>query len=398
MIRAISLLNGLVFFAPVALLVRTEKGITTSEFFVLQAILALGIFLFEIPSGYMADRVGYRKTLIISQCLLFAARFLLWIADSFYWFLAEAIVEAVAFSFSSGTMEAAIYCEEPQHYGEEMAKVGNYGTVSFIVSTLCYTPMYYWYGLEGLLVATVISSFLGMVVTFFLQERKEPVHHGEQIEKIRGNLKKEEDKQKNKYKYQLRHKELENQRFDKKKLVIFIGTLSILKSACSVGFFAVNFFYVIKLQQMGLSILWMSNIILFYSIVQISVPKWIKIAKNRYAAKQVLLLVSAITTGFFFYLAWSASLLCVWIMLLLPTLLSMIDIELGELENQWIDYFKQQENRATMISFSSMGQNAMEIVFLLGANFFSALSINISFFIAGLGSMIIALFMLRRNK
>ena len=35
-----SLLNGLVFFSPVSLLVRTTAGISLSQFFILQAIMA----------------------------------------------------------------------------------------------------------------------------------------------------------------------------------------------------------------------------------------------------------------------------------------------------------------------------------------------------------------------
>ena len=51
----ISFLNGMVFFSPVALLVRTTAGITVGQFFVLQAILSLTIFLLEIPTGKLSS-------------------------------------------------------------------------------------------------------------------------------------------------------------------------------------------------------------------------------------------------------------------------------------------------------------------------------------------------------
>lgn len=365
-IKIISFINGLVFFAPVALLVRTQRGVTTSEFFILQAILSIGIFLFEIPSGYMADRIGYKKTLIISQIFLFLARVLLWIANHFIWFLLEAVVEAIAFSLSSGTLEAAIYCEIPQQYGEETAKISNCGTISFIISTLLYSPIFLWFGLNGLLIATVISSFFGMVTIFFLEEKKEKKSVRKKIDKKVTN----------------------------KKLFVNIGIMSILKSACSVGFFVVNFFYVVKLQQAGINVAWMSTIIMAYSFVQIFVPKGIKAAKKKGTIRQILFFISIITTGLFFYLAISTGLLSLFSMILLPMFLMMIDIELSELENKYIDSFQQEENRATILSFSSMGQNVMDVVFLLGANFFSMLSANSSFYIAGLGSFTIVLFMI----
>ena len=46
-----SLLNGLVFFSPVSLLVRTTAGISLSQFFILQAIMATMVLLTEIPLG-----------------------------------------------------------------------------------------------------------------------------------------------------------------------------------------------------------------------------------------------------------------------------------------------------------------------------------------------------------
>lgn len=67
----ISFLNGLCFYAPVALLIRTQNGISISQFFILQMILSIGIFLTEIPAGYLSDRIGYKNTMVLSQ--LFSA-------------------------------------------------------------------------------------------------------------------------------------------------------------------------------------------------------------------------------------------------------------------------------------------------------------------------------------
>lgn len=53
--------GGLVFFAPVALLVRTQAGISEGQFFLLQVLLSAVIALGELPTGYLTDRIGYRK-------------------------------------------------------------------------------------------------------------------------------------------------------------------------------------------------------------------------------------------------------------------------------------------------------------------------------------------------
>ena len=73
----IELLNGLVFFSPVSLLVRTQAGISMSEFFILQAILSFVILACEIPTGLVTDRIGYKNSLVLSQSLLCISRALL---------------------------------------------------------------------------------------------------------------------------------------------------------------------------------------------------------------------------------------------------------------------------------------------------------------------------------
>ena len=64
-----SLLNGLVFFSPVSLLVRTTAGISLSQFFILQAIMATMVLLTEIPIAlainprwyYTRSRCSFRE-------------------------------------------------------------------------------------------------------------------------------------------------------------------------------------------------------------------------------------------------------------------------------------------------------------------------------------------------
>ena len=99
-------LNGLCFYAPVALLVRTQNGISVSQFFILQMILSISIFLTEIPAGFLSDKIGYKRTLVLSQTFLLIARILLLLAKNFWLFAAEAVIEALSISLSSGTESA----------------------------------------------------------------------------------------------------------------------------------------------------------------------------------------------------------------------------------------------------------------------------------------------------
>ena len=48
------------FFAPVALLVRTQAGVSESEFFLLQALLSCITALGEVPFGHVTDKIDVR--------------------------------------------------------------------------------------------------------------------------------------------------------------------------------------------------------------------------------------------------------------------------------------------------------------------------------------------------
>lgn len=171
-----SLCGGLVFFAPVALLVRTQAGISETQFFLLQALLSGIIALGELPTGHLTDRMGYRRSLILAQLLLLAARGLLlaaFLLRSLPLFVAEALVEGISACLSSGTASAYLYAL----YGEsdylpKAAHAANFGTAGFLLSTAAYALLYRYFGLTGLLAATVLAGAAGLVCSLFL--RREP--------------------------------------------------------------------------------------------------------------------------------------------------------------------------------------------------------------------------------
>lgn len=162
----LSFLNGLVFYAPVALLVRTDAGVTMAQFFVLQAVLSLTVFLFEIPTGMITDRIGYKSTMILAQITMFLARALLlaaFLSGSYPIFVAEAVVEGFAACFLSGTQDAYIYSVyKNEQCAVKMAHVANFGTTGFVLSTVLYVLLYHFGGIGMLIVATMAACGMGI--------------------------------------------------------------------------------------------------------------------------------------------------------------------------------------------------------------------------------------------
>ncbi|HKM08350.1 MAG TPA: MFS transporter [Sphaerochaeta sp.] len=94
--------SGMVFYAPVATLYRQNRGITIWQMSIIEAVSLALMMALELPWGYISDRIGYRRTLIISFSFLFVSKIVFFGADNFSLFLMERILLAIAFSALSG--------------------------------------------------------------------------------------------------------------------------------------------------------------------------------------------------------------------------------------------------------------------------------------------------------
>ena len=372
-------LNGLVFFAPVALLVRTQAGVSEHIFFLLQALLSGVIFLGEIPTGFITDKIGYRKSLILAQVLLLGARSLLlaaFVSRSLALFVVEAVVEGIAACFTSGTGSAYLY----DLYGEngylvKTAHAENFGTAGFIISTVAYAGIYKISGMEGLLITTVVMDIIAVVCSFFLRSEssKTVIADRKEVQILAV--------------------------FKNKKAFLFVISLAIF----SIAWLLINFFYVEKLENCGLPVEWMSLIILSYSAVQmLAEPILGKLSdgKNGKSGRGKLPAVTAATAGVAFLLfgvvKFRAAVLL--LMLILPLLLNLPEYLLMDLENQFVDEAECGSQRAATLSVLNMGVNLVEILTLSASAFLTKIGIQWCFVFVGCFLMAIALLFARIQK
>ena len=94
---------------PVLVLFFQENGLDLFEIYLLQAIFALAIALFEVPGGLVADRMGKRKSLVMGLCIGAFAWALYGLSHGFWGFLVAEVVLAVGASLISGSDAALLY-------------------------------------------------------------------------------------------------------------------------------------------------------------------------------------------------------------------------------------------------------------------------------------------------
>ena len=169
---AMALLHGMVFYAPVATLYRQAAGLGILEISIIESIsLALTIAL-EIPWGWLADRIGYRKTMIICCGMFFVSKIVFWRAESFGGFLLERILLSVVCAGLSGVDSSVLYLSCMDGDSHRVFSVyQNLGEAGMLTAAAVYAL---WIGDDYRLAAalTVVSYGIAALLILGLQEVK----------------------------------------------------------------------------------------------------------------------------------------------------------------------------------------------------------------------------------
>ena len=379
---AVSFFNGLVFFAPVSLLVRTQAGVSQSMFFLLQALLSAITFLGEIPTGFLTDRIGYKRSLVLSQSLLLLARSLLFVSflcKNPVLFAIEAAVEGLSYCFSSGTDSAYLY----EVYGNEAylsktAHASNCGTAGFLISTLSYVIIYHQCGIEGLLLSTMAAGTAAAI--FSIKLKPEP--------------------SKNKQTCYAKENEAENKNFAKKETYAFnIEETVKIEETAKQGEHSIKqllsvmkhpralLFYVEKLGECGISPEWMSAVILGYSAVEMLAEPIIRKLGTSFSKSWARRFGILCGVGFLAFGFVSKRILILPLMLVLPLLLKLPEYFVMEQENVLVDLLGVKEQRAAALSVLNMGVSIIEILALFASAALTAAGIGWCFL--GVGVLLI---------
>ena len=165
-----STLKNAFFFLPVVMLFYGYKGLGMGDFFLIQGIFSLAVFILEIPTGYIGDLFSRKNTLIIST-IIWILGYLIWIFGEGFWaVLSGELIFAVALSLFSGTMEAYLYDLLKKRHKEcifhkKYAKMKMLSNLVLTISTLTGAFIYQFIGETAPL---WLSIFLLLVDTIIL--------------------------------------------------------------------------------------------------------------------------------------------------------------------------------------------------------------------------------------
>jgi MFS family permease len=342
--------NNFILFAPLAFIIRQQKGLTGSEIFILQALLAIMIILLEVPSGYLADKLGYKKSILLGQLFLILSRLIFWLGFGFNILVLDTIFLGMSNAILSGVIEAYIYENDSEGFGENIGKIYNFSTYGFICSNLLFAVIVLL-GNNQLILGTFIANVISFIVALSLpQIKKTPKKHLESKE--------------------IHFQQIKDSKSAFKNLKFWF--LSFLNALIGVGMVVFNLLFVILLSQNGFQTIYFSWIILAYAFVELSVRYTDKLIK--YFTRNIFLLLVLAILGVLFIAFYTLNQVIILIILgafALP-LLIMLSITTLEANNQFIDEIGKEEQRVTFLSVFNLTGRIFEVIL------FFAISIGFS--------------------
>ena len=174
----IGFLKNMLFILPVLMLYYGYKGVSIGDFFLIQGFSQIMVFVFEIPTGYIADVFSRKKT-IISGLIIWCLGYLCWILGSgFSYMLAGELCFGFAISLLSGTTEAYIYdlLKKRNKQGSFHKKMGKYSMmqdIGLLLATVSGAIIYKIFGGDFTVWLCIITLVMAIIIMCFMPDVEE---------------------------------------------------------------------------------------------------------------------------------------------------------------------------------------------------------------------------------
>ena len=168
-------LTNMRFCLPILVLLYQDKGVSLGDFFLIQGISCLFIFITEIPTGYVGDIFSRKHTVMIGFSMwLFG--YALWLFGSGFWFLLVGeLFFALAAAFVSGTIEAYLYDllkkRNKEHaFHKKLAKAYTIKNAAGAISTFIGAFLYRYIAPSSTITASIICLTIPLIILSLLPD------------------------------------------------------------------------------------------------------------------------------------------------------------------------------------------------------------------------------------
>jgi MFS family permease len=176
MYYAFRVLGNTSFLAPIFMLFLIDRGLSSTEIFVTQAAYMLADLLLTVPAGAFADKFGRKKALFVSAAIYSVGSVVYGLANGFVDVLFAELLFAVSSATFHGVSEALLYdmlAEEKQEKRYKNALGTAYALQAVVIGLAAVAGGWMAkYDLSLPFFASAVPSLLGLLPLAFLHEPK----------------------------------------------------------------------------------------------------------------------------------------------------------------------------------------------------------------------------------
>lgn len=104
-----SAISNFLFFLPIVYVFFQDNGLSLTQIFIIEAIFSVGLVLFEVPTGAVADYYGKKTSLVLGSVIWIISCVLFSFGSGFYTFTFAYLIWALGAAFLSGADTALLY-------------------------------------------------------------------------------------------------------------------------------------------------------------------------------------------------------------------------------------------------------------------------------------------------
>ncbi len=318
-------------------------GLKFSQVMILQAFYMLTIFIFEVPTGAIADRFGRKTSLALAGLVTGIAALVYGSYPNFWVFMLGEALWGLGTALASGADQAMVY-DSLKELGEEarskkiLGRWQSLGSVAIMIAAPIGSLIAKYIGLRWTILFMAIPLFLasGLAMTFKepkVGRRERTTTYLQTI--IEGG------------KYLRHHKILQILAFD----LISISTLS----------FFIVWIYQVVLERLNVSIQWFGFVCAMMTILEVMVLNNFSKLERLFGGKRNYIFLTALVIGLSFVIMGITKNVVLAVVVIV--LIAAFGLTRGALFQNYMNKHIESHNRATVLSLVSMLYN-LSLAFL----------------------------------
>ena len=187
-VALVQFFSSLYFYLPVLTIYYQRRGLNFVQINSLWGIITAVIFLTEIPTGLIADKIGRKKSVMIALFLQLIGEIAFIFAQNYYQFILISIIAGIGFAFQSGCLQALVYDSLKQDNKESEMKKATGITGAFFQSGHILGALASSLIVANLaparitfaIILTAVSVFVAFLISFLIKEPTIEYTHQEQ--------------------------------------------------------------------------------------------------------------------------------------------------------------------------------------------------------------------------